>query len=225
MKNSFYILFFAFIILYGFSCPTILEFDGSERYRIKGKITDEKGNPMSNIDVALCGIINFDYLDDNSIQRGKTDQNGNFDLIFSKNNADIYYLKMNYSMNYYNENQISNENYAEKYLSFSPSRFKDYEYDISSHCSLLPGISLNFICDSLKDNYNFCYVNYETSEDIDLDEKVNYDNYRYIQIYEKLSSKIIVPKNSLVKFTIYTNSNSYIDSVFVTDTPYTYKIK
>ncbi len=222
MKNFYYLLFFSLILFYGFYCPNNIEFDGSERYRIKGKIKDEKGNTMSNIELALCGITNSGYFDNNSIQRSKSDQNGNFDLIFSKNNANIYYLKINY--NSYDYNQNINENYAEKYLSFSPSRFKDYEYDISPHCSLVPGVELNFVCDSLIDNYNNCYVYYQTSEDIDLDEKAYYDFYRYIIVYEKSSSKIIVPKNSKIKFMIYANSKSYIDSVNVSDVPYTYKI-
>lgn len=223
MKNFYYFFLFAIILFYGFSCPTYIGFDGSERYKIKGKIKDEKGNSMSNIELALCGISNSVYFEDNTIQRCKSDQNGNFDLIFSKNNANIYYLKINY--NSYNYNQKINENYAEKYVSFSSSRFIDYEYDISSHCSLVPGVELNFVCDSIIDNHNYCYVYYQSPQDIDLDGKVYYDFYREIIVYEKSSSKIIVPKNSKIKFMIYANSKSYTDSIYVSDVPYTYKIK
>jgi hypothetical protein len=90
---------------------------------------------------------------------------------------------------------------------------------------LVSGVALNFVCDSLQDNYNHCNVYYETSEDIDLDEKAYYDNYRYVTVYKKSSSIVIVLKNSKVKFTIYSYSRSYTDSVYVSDLPYTYNIK
>lgn len=211
------------IVFTGFSCPNSIIFDGSERYRIKGKVTDDKGNPLKNIDVSF-EVLGSQSIYNGLIQKGVTDNNGRFDMIFSKNNGHKYYLKLNYIPEYWDEDTHNyNVQYSEKYLFFDSERFGDYEFDLTSYCSLIPGVVLSFLCASTNDNTYT--IHFETEQDIYLDGKTGYYFRREIRSSKYINSRVLVPQNSKVKLIIYSRNTSFVDSILVTDIPYNYILK
>jgi hypothetical protein len=80
MKN----LFFLVVFLSLFSCG--LEYDGSVRMEFKGKILDEAGLPLKNIQVKAIAERRTDFMygahDSDVVSYGQTDENGEFKLFF-----------------------------------------------------------------------------------------------------------------------------------------------
>ncbi|MGE5355260.1 MAG: hypothetical protein ACM3PT_03410 [Deltaproteobacteria bacterium] len=217
-----YILFCGLILLYGFQCDDDIEYDGSERYRLKGTILDEKGLPVKNIGLSLFGFANAYY--ENLIQKGVTDNEGRFDLIFSKNNATTHYLEINSFYNNYSHPEYLNDKYSEKFIFFKQLTIVNNEIDMTAHCTLVPGVPLNFVCED-SETVSYYSIYYQTSQDIYLDETDKIKFERRLPISSGYTRKIIVPANSKVKILINSSSKSIVDSIYTTDVPFTYTFK
>lgn len=225
MKYLTYLSFLISVVIFGLSCQESTIYDGSERYRISGKVTDEKGNPLANIPVSLKCLFNY-LVDDAITSQVATDVEGNFSLVFSKTDAEEYALFINESGNNWLPNPV-NIKYAPKIITFDLNRFSDFDLKLNSVSDLTPGVTL-FVT-RLNNNgghyeSNLVYFDIENNEYLSF----NFgENFNFIHtIVDSINSKsLIVPQHSKVKL-LYFNNNKWVkDTIFVQDSTVYYSIK
>lgn len=211
-------------MIFNWSCPESIIYDGTERYRITGKITDEKGNPLPNIPVSLKCLFNF-LLDDVITSQVATDKEGNFSLVFSKTNANEYALFINESENNQLPNSV-NLNYAPKIITFDLDKFSDFDLKLDNISGLTPGVNLLITrCNGTRNIYtDMVYFDIENNEYLayDFSDTFNFIN-RYIRA--NIPRSLIVPQNSMVKLLFFNNNKWVKDTIFVQTSPVNYTIK
>lgn len=225
MKYSIYFSFLIIIAIFSLSCQETTIYDGSERYRISGKVTDEKGNALANIPVSLKCMFNY-FVDDAITSQVATDMEGNFSLVFSKTDAEEYALFINESENNWLPNPV-NFKYAPKIITFDLDRFSDNDLKINNISDLTPGVSL--FVSRLKNNggyymSNLVYFDIENNEYLGFNFSENF-NFIYRNIDSINTKSLIVPHHSMVKLLFFNNNKWVKDTIFVQDSSVHYSIK
>lgn len=225
MKYLTYLSFLITVVIFGLSCQETTIYDGSERYRISGKVTDEKGNPLANIPVSLKCLFNY-LVDDAITTQVATDVEGNFSLVFSKTDAEEYALFINESGNNWLPNPV-NIKYAPKIITFDLDRFSDFDLKLNSVSDLTPGVTL--FVSRLNNNggyyeSNLVYFDIENNEYLSFNFGENF-NFIHTTVDSINSKSLIVPQHSKVKL-LYFNNNKWVkDTIFVQDSTVYYSIK
>lgn len=225
MKYLTYLSFLISVVIFGLSCQESTIYDGSERYRISGKVTDEKGNPLANIPVSLKCLFNY-LVDDAITSQVATDVEGNFSLVFSKTDAEEYALFINESGNNWLPNPV-NIKYAPKIITFDLNRFSDFDLKLNSVSDLTPGVTLFVTRLNNNGGYyesNLVYFDIENNEYLSF----NFgENFNFIHtIVDSINSKsLIVPQHSKVKLLFFNNNKWVKDTIFVQDSTVFYSIK
>lgn len=225
MKYLTYLSFLISVVIFGLSCQESTIYDGSERYRISGKVTDEKGNPLANIPVSLKCLFNY-LVDDAITSQVATDVEGNFSLVFSKTDAEEYALFINESGNNWLPNPV-NIKYAPKIITFDLNRFSDFDLKLNSVSDLTPGVTL-FVT-RLNNNgghyeSNLVYFDIENNEYLSFNFGENF-NFIHTTVDSINSKSLIVPQHSKVKLLFFNNNKWVKDTIFVQDSTVYYSIK
>jgi hypothetical protein len=225
MKYFTFLSFLILIMIFNCSCPESISFDGTERYRIAGKVTDEKGNPISNIPVSFIALLGgFHHTE--VISAGISDTKGNFNLYFSKNNGTKFVLYLNSKEDYYNPNFSVDSEYNEKFIYMSLSNFSDYEFNTNEYSKLNFGVPLYITkLNNEENNYNN-YVYFQTEKNAFLDSSF-VDTFGFFKrpVSVNQTTSINVPQNSMVKL-LFIKENKWLkDSIFVQNSPVYYTIK
>lgn len=103
-----------------------IQYDGETKIAVTGKIVDENGIPLSEKDVEVT-VSGGGFISPSSdlISFGKSDQNGNFTLIFpSPRNGNQIFISINDIINQFNEFQSKNFVANEK-------NFENYKLDLA----------------------------------------------------------------------------------------------
>lgn len=104
-----------------------IEYDGETKIAVTGKIIDENGNPLSEKDIEVTVDGGGDFLSPSSdlISYGKSDQNGNFTLIFpAPKNGNQIFISINDIINQFSEFQRKTYIAKEK-------KFENYKLDLN----------------------------------------------------------------------------------------------
>ncbi len=225
MKYLTYLSFLITFVIFGLSCQETTIYDGSERFRISGKVTDEKGNPLANIPVTLKCLFNY-LVDDAITTQVATDVEGNFSLVFSKTDAEEYALFINESGNNWLPNPI-NIKYAPKIITFDLDRFSDFDLKLNSVSDLTPGVTLFVTRLNNNGGYyesNLVYFDIENNEYLSFNFGENF-NFIHKNIDSINSKSLIVPQHSKVKLLFFNNNKWVKDTIFVQDSTVYYSIK
>lgn len=225
MKYLTYLSFLISVVIFGLSCQESTIYDGSERYRISGKVTDEKGNPLANIPVSLKCLFNY-LVDDAITSQVATDVEGNFSLVFSKTDAEEYALFINESGNNWLPNPV-NIKYASKIITFDLNRFSDFDLKLNSVSDLTPGVTLFVTRLNNNGGYyesNLVYFDIENNEYLSFNFGENF-NFIHTTVDSINSKSLIVPQHSKVKLLFFNNNKWVKDTIFVQDSTVFYSIK
>lgn len=225
MKYLTYLSFLISVVIFGLSCQESTIYDGSERYRISGKVTDEKGNPLANIPVSLKCLFNY-LVDDAITSQVATDVEGNFSLVFSKTDAEEYALFINESGNNWLPNPV-NIKYAPKIITFDLNRFSDFDLKLNSVSDLTPGVTLFVTRLNNNGGYyesNLVYFDIENNEYLSFNFGENF-NFIHTTVDSINSKSLIVPQHSKVKLLFFNNNKWVKDTIFVQDSTVFYSIK
>lgn len=225
MKYLTYLSFLISVVIFGLSCQESTIYDGSERYRISGKVTDEKGNPLANIPVSLKCLFNY-LVDDAITSQVATDGEGNFSLVFSKTDAEEYALFINESGNNWLPNPV-NIKYASKIITFDLNRFSDFDLKLNSVSDLTPGVTLFVTRLNNNGGYyesNLVYFDIENNEYLSFNFGENF-NFIHTTVDSINSKSLIVPQHSKVKLLFFNNNKWVKDTIFVQDSTVFYSIK
>ena len=121
MKRITLIIFILFSLT---SCE--IQYDGETRIAVTGKIIDENGNPIPEKDIEITIYSDYMYTPSDLISYGKTDQNGNFTLVFPAPKGELEFLiSINKLINQTSELQ-SKEIIAKK------ANFENYKLDLNN---------------------------------------------------------------------------------------------
>lgn len=112
------------ILFFITSCE--IQYDAETKIVVTGKIVDENDNPLSNQDIYVT-IVGEGFLQPNSdiISYGKSDQNGNYTLIFPAPKGDY---PISISINEYYQN---NSVYEDKTILATIENFKNYKLNLN----------------------------------------------------------------------------------------------
>lgn len=103
-----------------------IQYDGETRIAVTGKIIDENGNPIPEKDIEITIYSDYMYTPSDLISYGKTDQNGNFTLVFPAPKGELEFLiSINKLINQTSELQ-SKEIIAKK------ANFENYKLDLNN---------------------------------------------------------------------------------------------
>ena len=221
------------IIIFELGCPANIQYDGSSRLKLFGKIIDSNGNPLKDIYVSLYS--SKDYTKPNHseeqelIKEIKTNNNGDFEFIFSYPDVDEFLLSINnFISEQYNNSFVINENYFGKTITFNIDRFQNYEFDISEYTDLDEGVKTVII------NNASTYAEFiiKSKNNIILDKS---SVYRQGNIYYNISPQdsmlFMQQKNSYATifgyagFDSYNEGNYFYDTLQIADQPYYYIIQ
>ncbi len=229
-----YLILISIILIYGFQCYPKLKYDGSERYRLNGTVTDEYGMPLEDIPLVLYGAVldgvedNYDYyeLSGLGVMSTKTGNNGQFEFVFSKSDAKGFTLYLNkYKFDNYSLDDFKgDQTYQETTVFFSPEAFSDYTLDLTAYMKLKKSTILTFECleNPVSDNYAIVlekqnFINLDIEKDIWVTQNIS------IRCPEK--DTIFLPVNDWIKFKVYTLTEMYNDSIFIGESPMIYTLK
>lgn len=121
MKRITLIIFILFSLT---SCE--IQYDGETKIAVTGKIIDENGDPIPEKDIEITIYSDYMYTPSDLISYGKTDQNGNFTLVFPAPKGELEFLiSINKLINQTSELQ-SKEIIAKK------ANFENYKLDLNN---------------------------------------------------------------------------------------------
>ena len=224
-----WLFLFLLFVVYGFQCNQDIEFDGSERLLLTGKVTSNEGVPLEGIHVGLYGTKDYPYIDFMElINEIKTNNDGYFELIFSDPDIDELYLSINNQINDYQNKNTLNKSFSNRIIEFNKSRFENFKYDITDYCKLDKGVELILINNS--DGY--ASISIESENNIKLDSFIPYFSGLFEYSLSKTESMVSMQSiNSTVIVSGYisgygvTNPHSFLDTLQLKDQSYQYVIK
>ena len=103
-----------------------IQYDGETKIVVTGKLIDENGNPISNKNIDITIYSDDPYTPSDLISFGKSNQNGNFTLIFPAPTIDY---KFSISIN----NQINQTSeFQTKEIIAKRNNFENYKLDLDN---------------------------------------------------------------------------------------------
>lgn len=229
-----YLLLFSILLIYGFQCNRTLKYDGSERYRLKGTVTDENGLPLKDIPIVLYGTLFYEYSDNYThddisglkIMTTKTGKEGKFEFIFSSSDATGFTLYINQfnDDHYYTYQNPPDSGYQEKAVFFNERAFIDFDLDVSENLVLKKTVSLTFKCpENPSAERYYIYLHYPDFANLNIDQDINV--LRFFSHYCSENSVFFIPVNEWVKFDVSKANEVYTDSIFIGESPVVYTLK
>lgn len=229
-----YLFLFSILLIYGFQCYQTLKYDGSERYRLKGTVTDENGLPLKDIPIMLYGTLLYEYSYNYShdeisglgIMSTKTGKDGKFEFIFSGSDANGFTLFINQfnDDHYYNYQNPPDSGYQEKAVFFNIRAFNDFDLDVTENLVLKKAVRLTFICPESPSSESY-YIDLHYPDFVNLN--IDQDIYvrRFFSHDCSESSVFFIPVNEWFKFDVSRENEIYTDSIFIGESPVVYTLK
>ncbi|MBX9808187.1 MAG: Ig-like domain-containing protein [Flavobacteriaceae bacterium] len=202
-----------------------IEYDGETKIAVTGKIIDENGNPLSEKDIEVTVDGGGSLLSPSSdlISYGKSDQNGNFTLIFpAPKNGNQIFISINDIINQFSE-------FQRKIYIAKEKKIENYKLDLNK-ITLYKNESittLRLVLNNTTPNKQIKDIKIEGKRadfQIDLSDIPN--NSNYLETFYG----IIKNQNIILRYTVVDYSNSPIISteqtvsVPINDGPATYTI-
>lgn len=103
-----------------------IQYDGETKIAVTGKIIDENGNPIPEKNIDITIYSDYSYTSSDLISFGKSDQNGNFALIFPAPQGEN-----NFSISINNLNNQTNE-FQTKEIIAKKINFENYKLDLKN---------------------------------------------------------------------------------------------
>jgi hypothetical protein len=180
-----------------------IQYDGETKIAVTGRIIDQNGNPIPNKNVDITIYSDDMYTPSDLISFGKSDQNGNFTLIFPAPKVDYKFsISINNLINQTSEFQA-------KEIIAKKNNFENYKLDLNK-ITLYKNESittLKLILNKTSTNKQLKDIKIEgiqTSNYIDLNPNPEQTNPDYLDTnYNVIKKQIIV-----LKYTIIDHSNS-----------------
>lgn len=228
-----YLFLFSIFLIYGFQCNRTLRYDGSERYRLKGTVTDENGLPLKVIPVMLYGALIYEYsdhyldeIDGIEIMSTKTGKDGKFEFIFSGSDANGFTLFINQfdQDHYYSSHNRPDSGYQEKAVYFNVKAFNDFDLDVSENLVLKKAVSLTFKCPDISTSERY-YIDLHSSEFVNLNIEQDIRIRQYLSYTCSQKAILFLPVNEWVKFDLHRNNATYADSILIGESPVVYTLK
>jgi hypothetical protein len=185
-----------------------IQYDGETKIAVTGRIIDQNGNPIPNKNVDITIYSDDMYTPSDLISFGKSDQNGNFTLIFPAPKVDYKFsISINNLINQTSEFQA-------KEIIAKKNNFENYKLDLNK-ITLYKNESittLKLILNKTSTNKQLKDIKIEgiqTSNYIDLNPNPEQTNPDYLDTnYNVIKNQIIV-----LKYTIIDHSNSATPTV------------
>ncbi len=210
-----------------FICSCRLSYDGEERILFEGKITDENGHPLPNVDVSAHakknGSMFFYPSEDDEISYDYTDESGNFKMLFpSPTNED----EIRVFVNYKDEASVYSKSV---FYNIQDDNYQNYKIDFGT-IALYPveeSVMLNIEVQNNQNNQIFGWnVEGKVAENFYNYSPMNLDS----DIYFNYSSHISVAKNQTLILHYYFkqyNSTEILESsveIEIQNQPVNYEI-
>ena len=191
-----------------------IQYDGETKIAVTGKIIDQNGNPIPNKNVDITIYSEDMYTPSDLISFGKSDQNGNFTLIFPAPKSDnSISISINNIINQTSEFQ-SKEIIAKK------TNFENYKLDLNN-ITLYKNESittLKLILNKTSTNKQLTDIKIEgeqTDNYIDLNPNTEQNNPDYLDTYYN----VIKNQTIVLKYTTIDHSNSSSPTVHSVSIP------
>lgn len=222
------LIFYAMIILMGFSCFETLELDHNTQIRFKGNVTDENGKALVGIPVYLEAYVeNFD--DTGLIQSVLSKEDGTFSFMFTESNAKFFILHINRKIKG-EKQRLLNPAFAEKTVLFSKKFIKDFEVDLSQYGKLDKSSKLVLKCNT--SNESKVVLITKSSNDIQIDTSLEnnsdflfFHNLKTNDLLCSQADTVYVKKLDSIFIKYYLNNNIFSDTIFINDHFYTYNLR
>lgn len=187
-----------------------IQYDGETKIAVTGKLIDENGNPISNKNIDITIYSDDPYTPSDLISFGKSNQNGNFTLIFPAPTIDY---KFSISIN----NQINQTSeFQTKEIIAKRNNFENYKLDLDNIILYKKEsiTTLKLILNKTSTNKSVTDIKIEGKQPnsyIDLNPLQ--DNTNYIQqSYNVLKNQTIVVKYTIID---YSNNSSTLQSISI----------
>jgi len=175
-----------------------IQYDGETKIAVTGKIIDENGNPIPGKNIDITIYSDYLYTPSDLISFGKSDQNGNFTLIFPSPKVDYKFsISINNLINQTSEFQA-------KEIIANNNNFKNYKLDLDN-ITLHKNESittLKLILNKTSTNKSVTDIKIEgkqTNSYIDLNPIQNNTNY-FETNYNVIKNQIIVLKYTIIDY-------------------------
>lgn len=185
-----------------------IQYDGETKIAVTGRIIDQNGNPIPNKNVDITIYSDDMYTPSDLISFGKSDQNGNFTLIFPAPKVDYEFsISINNLINQTSEFQA-------KDIIAKKNNFKNYKLDLNN-ITLYKNESittLKLILNKTSTNKQLTDIKIEgvqTSNYIDLNPNPEQTNPDYLDTnYNVIKNQTIV-----LKYTVIDHSNAVTPTI------------
>jgi hypothetical protein len=185
-----------------------IQYDGETKIAVTGRIIDQNGNPIPNKNVDITIYSDDMYTPSDLISFGKSDQNGNFTLIFPAPKVDYKFsISINNLINQTSEFQA-------KEIIAKKNNFKNYKLDLNN-ITLYKTESittLKLILNKTSTNKQLKDIKIEgvqTSNYIDLNPNPEQTNPDYLDTnYNVIKNQTIV-----LKYTVIDHSNAVTPTI------------
>lgn len=185
-----------------------IQYDGETKIAVTGKIIDQNGNPIPNKNVDITIYSEDMYTPSDLISFGKSDQNGNFTLIFPAPKVDYKFsISINQKINQINQTS----EFQSKEIIAKKTNFENYKLDLNN-ITLYKNESittLKLILNKTSTNKQLTDIKIEgkqTSNYIDL----NPNPLQTSPIYMDTFYYVLKNQTIVLKYTIIDYSNSAI---------------
>jgi hypothetical protein len=200
MNYRWFIFFCGYVFVTAFSCNEGINYKASEKYRHYGKVTDQEGNPLSDVAISLTEVSTEVYYNSTS-NCTSTNTDGLYDFIVSNGNGGLVVLSANFEGNTYCS-LFSHQDLDNKQVYLSDSNYVDYELEIDF--ILEPSVPLHLVSDNAYVSYTITHQGITDLTDLD---------YRGYLDY--------ISRNDTIKYLVLPNQEvalSYIDTMHVDTT-------
>ena len=190
-----------------------IQYDGETKIAVTGKIIDQNGNPIPNKNVDITIYSEDMYTPSDLISFGKSDQNGNFTLIFPAPKVDY---KFSISINQINQTS----EFQSKEIIAKKTNFENYKLDLNN-ITLYKNESittLKLILNKTSTNKQLTDIKIEgeqTDNYIDLNPNTEQNNPDYLDTYYN----VIKNQTIVLKYTTIDHSNSSSPTVHSVSIP------
>lgn len=216
-----YLMLSFLLMCMGFQCYEGFQYDGDERYVIKGKVLDDNQKPISNIKVDILDLSDFEY-GQSVLRSTTTDNNGDFEIIIANGNTKEFIVTTNSTWaNYQYDSQSININFGETYVAIDISTIQDFKYTLSKPIVIGERSEVKFDCSNTMVIGNQIQFYQEVMDDFRMTtyERTLYCDNRHV---------ISFPRNKWLKYTYSTgilgSLNIFQDSIFVDQAVITIKL-
>lgn len=222
-------LFFSFLVLTSFQCFPTVEYDGSRRIQVSGKIIDEDGVPLSSISFMLVGVVgDKEEGGTDIISSGISQSNGNLDFVIADNDAKIYKLLINRQFDLVGVNNFpvkTDVRFSSLSVDIDPSVVQNFEMDLGN-ITIKDGTQLSLSCQTNASEI-ISDIEINTSDTLaigkpNINQKREFHLDFYTQVCGSQSDILQVSKNSRVLLA-YLKENEFIyDTISIGENPVNY---